>query len=342
MTPWGSWLSCEEDVSPGHGWVFEVPADRRGLAEPRPLVDLGRFNHEAAVVDPSTGIVYLTEDRLDGLFYRFLPNRCGDLAAGGTLQALGFTDRSAPSDTYNWGSDRWRPGHRREVRWIRIGEVALGTDDLRKRGHRAGAVRFACGEGIHFGDGELFFCVTSGGPIQSGQIMRYVPSATEGQGDIEESREGGQLEIFRETTDPATLNFCDNLVVAPNGHLFVCEDPYFGGEGNFALREIAGFVGPPAPCYVRGITPEGGIYPFARLRNGSELAGVCFSADARTMFVNVYKPALTLAIQGVWEPSPRPEWSLHPAVPTGAPLPCYRTRGRVEGAASDRSIRRWS
>ena len=30
-----------------------------------PLVAMGRFNHEAACVDPVTGIVYLTEDRGD-------------------------------------------------------------------------------------------------------------------------------------------------------------------------------------------------------------------------------------------------------------------------------------
>jgi uncharacterized protein len=51
-TPWGSWLTCEEDLSRAgsglerdHGWVFEVPAAARGLAEPVPLTGLGRFNH---------------------------------------------------------------------------------------------------------------------------------------------------------------------------------------------------------------------------------------------------------------------------------------------------------
>lgn len=39
ITPWGSWLSCEEDVTRAgngvgqdHGWVFEVPAAARGSA----------------------------------------------------------------------------------------------------------------------------------------------------------------------------------------------------------------------------------------------------------------------------------------------------------------------
>ena len=32
----------------------------------------------------------------------------------------------------------------------------------------------------------------------------------------------------------------------------------------------------------------------------SELAGVCFSPDGGTMFVNIYQPGMTLAITGPW------------------------------------------
>ena len=46
------------------------------------------MNHEAAAVDPASGVVYLTEDRGDSLFYRFLPEVPGQLARGGKLQAL--------------------------------------------------------------------------------------------------------------------------------------------------------------------------------------------------------------------------------------------------------------
>lgn len=58
-----------------------------------PLKALGRFVHEAAAVDPWTGIVYLTEDNgepFDG-FYRFLPRKYGRPEAGGTLQMLAVT-----------------------------------------------------------------------------------------------------------------------------------------------------------------------------------------------------------------------------------------------------------
>jgi secreted PhoX family phosphatase len=64
VTPWGSWLTCEEDVTRtgsrvtrDHGWVFEVPAGATCPVDPVPLTAMGRFNHEAAAVDPKTGHV---------------------------------------------------------------------------------------------------------------------------------------------------------------------------------------------------------------------------------------------------------------------------------------------
>ena len=79
------------------------------------------------------------------------------------------------------------------------------------------------------------------------------------------------------------FDYGDNLTVAPNGHLIVCEDRTDG-----------------KPNHLRGVTPEGKVYTLALLRADTELAGVCFAPDGRTMFVNVYRPGRTLAIQGPW------------------------------------------
>jgi secreted PhoX family phosphatase len=96
-TPWGTWLTCEETFATRngvrHGYVFEVAA--AGFGDPTPLVGLGRFNHEAAAVDPETGIVYLTEDRGDSLFYRFVPSEYGNLKSPGTLEAFSRQPESA-------------------------------------------------------------------------------------------------------------------------------------------------------------------------------------------------------------------------------------------------------
>ncbi|HEX8214458.1 MAG TPA: alkaline phosphatase PhoX [Allosphingosinicella sp.] len=288
-TPWGSWLTCEEDVSRAgsglgqdHGWVFEVPAARRGLTEPVPLKAMGRFNHEAAAVDPRTGIVYQTEDREDGLFYRFLPNVRGQLARGGRLQALAFADPAQAADSRNWGGITFPLGTSRKVRWVDMDLVESPGDDLRTRGHAEGGVLFARGEGIHFGDGEVFFCCTSGGAAKLSQIFRYRPSRQEGQAT--EKSAPGTIELFVESTHPSMLNFGDNIVVAPNGHLVVCEDQYGLSPDN----------------HLRGVTPQGALYDLGRLRAATELAGACFSPDGAIMFVNVYSPAKTLAITGPW------------------------------------------
>lgn len=284
-TPWGSWLTCEETLvgapktGSSHGWIFEVPAAADGPVTPVPLTAMGRFRHEAAAVDPSTGAVYLTEDRDDGLLYRFLPRSPGRLAEGGRLQALAFADRVGPADSRNWRQVDLATGASQAMRWIDLDGVESPDDDLRQRGHAAGAVLFARGEGIHLsptpgGGCEVFFTATSGGARRLGQIFRLVPGVG-GAAD--------QLQLFLESQDPRVMDYGDNLTVAPSGHLVVCEDRT-GSRIN----------------HLRGVTPDGRVYALARLRMSTELAGVCFSPDGRFLFVNAYSPGRTFAITGPW------------------------------------------
>ena len=289
-TPWNSWLTCEEDVTRGgatvgqdHGWIFEVPAGHKGLVTPVALKDMGRFNHEAAAVDPRTGIVYLTEDEKDGLFYRFLPNTKSELAKGGRLQALVLKGAPNGSDTRNWNSVTLERGKPKQALWIDADGVDNLGNDMRLRLASKGAALFARGEGIHFGQDELYFTCTSGGVAQAGQVMRYRPSKFEGQADEKDAP--GTVEVFFESAGKHQSDYADNLTIAPNGHLIICEDQ--GGDG-------------PVDNHLRGIAPTGAIYPIARLRTQTELAGVCFSPDGSTLFVNVYQPAKTLAITGPW------------------------------------------
>ena len=86
-----------EGLDKDHGWVFEVPATATGLVDPKPLVAMGRFNHEAACVDPATGFVYLTEDRTDSVLYRFIPRVPGELSQGGRLQATSLRELARDS-----------------------------------------------------------------------------------------------------------------------------------------------------------------------------------------------------------------------------------------------------
>ncbi|MDQ7812904.1 alkaline phosphatase PhoX [Brevundimonas sp.] len=290
-TPWGSWLTCEEtedtpadaDVTKSHGYVFEVPAAATGLVDPVPLKAMGRFDHEAVCIDPRTGVVYLTEDKNDGLFYRFIPTTPGKLIDGGRLQAMAFKGKPG-ADTTNQEAREWAVGDWREVVWIDMDEVESPNADLRFRGHAAGAARVARGEGIFWGEGELYMTATSGGPLRRGQILRYVPSRDEGRRG--ETRRPGRLQLFLESADQRTLNMGDNLIVAPWGHLIVCEDNYSSDIRN----------------HLKGVTPDGKAYTIGRnvFAGNSEFAGAVFSPDGQVLFVNIMYPGITLAIRGPW------------------------------------------
>ena len=297
-TPWGSWLSCEEayqDPGPAylsfkslqreqrHGYVFEVPATEDEIVDPVPLKAMGRFEHEAAAVNPASGVIYLTEDRHRSLLYRFLPDVPGKLAAGGRLQALALSGK--PSyDTRNWSSgQRMQPWEWHATEWIDLEDADSDVDDLRIRGYANGAARFARGEGLCFAQGSVFMTCTIGGPEGRGQVFEYRVSSADG-GD-EESLDPGQLRLIAESAKDSLLQNADNITMSPWGDLIICEDN-------------------PGHCGLVGITPDGEHYALAdNVYEQSELAGACFSPDGMVMFVNIQHRGLTLAINGPWATS---------------------------------------
>lgn len=320
-TPWGSWLSAEEcaylpggadarnaDMIEGatkrHGYIFEVDSRADDLVDPVPLVGMGRFRHEAVAIDPATGTAYLTEDRKDGLFYRFRPSavategkrpnqlRVGDYARGGTLEALWIVGRRG-ARTQNWDSAGIKLGERLRVDWLRIPVPDPDMDEerdptdpkahspqearprtaptsTRAQGYELGAAQFARTEGITYSRGSLYFCCTEGGPAKLGQVFRL---------DIARN----ELSLVVEPNDGALLDGPDNICVAPNGDLVVCED----GTGE---------------DHVVGVTRDGRLYKLARMASAGyeEFAGATFAPDGRTLFVNLQRPGLTFAVWGPW------------------------------------------
>ncbi len=292
-TPWGSWLSCEECFeNPGkqwhftrritrdhrHGYVFEVSAYADGLSKAEPIKAMGRFEHEACAVDENTGIVYMTEDRHHSLFYRYIPTTPGKLDDGGRLQALALDGHSSVM-THNWSSVPQTPLNRPlETRWIELEDVDPVENDLRLRGAALGAATFARGEGLCVAGDRFAFTCTIGGPSRIGQVFTYTPSPYEGTN--RETETPGQLTLIAEADETSLLRNCDNLTMAPWGDLIVCEDTS-------------------SHCGLVGIRPDGSQYPIAdNAYSNSELAGVCFSPDGNTMFVNIQYPGMTLAITG--------------------------------------------
>ncbi|WP_260483333.1 PhoX family protein [Sphingomicrobium flavum] len=287
--PWGSWLSCEEQMSSAgkdtgkdHGYIFEVSAAATGPVDPVPLKAMGRFGHEAASHDPDEGIVYMTEDNDEGLFYRFIPDVRGQLAQGGRLQALamegweGADTRNFPADFRRRTARRVVPGRAFKARWIDLDDVEARQMMLRVRGARQGAAIFCRGEGMAYGRdeqgvGHHYFNCTEGGRERVGQVWRYTPASSE-------------IQLVYESSSARKLDLCDNLAMTGWGDLLICED----GRGD---------------NYLRLLTPEGDIRDFARNahRGRYEFCGACFSPDQRFLFVNVQQPGYTFAITGPWE-----------------------------------------
>ncbi len=261
-SPWG-WLSCEENTVGEHGYVFACPQDAESVVPAEPIVGFGRFNHEAAAVDPDTLVTYLTEDRGDGCFYRHVPDDL-EFPFEGRLQALRILDTEA-FNTASLGT----VGELFEIEWVDIDDPAPADDTVRYAAQADGATVFIRGEGLWFFEGQLYFSCTNGGPAGLGQIFRVFDD-----GDT------GTLELIAVSDGATTLDFPDNLTVAPWGELFICED---GNNDQF----------------IRVLAEDGTLCDFARnALSGSELAGVCFSPDGTALFVNIQEEGLTLMVTG--------------------------------------------
>jgi len=287
-TPWGSWLSCEEcfewagDIEyfgkpaarrdQRHGYVFEVAAASDELVKAIPIRGMGRFAHEACAVDAATGIVYMTEDRYHSLFYRYVPDVPGHLLAGGRLQAL-VIDKHPSLTTHNWTSTpSVLVGEPLSAHWLDFDDPDPLKDTLREEGERRGAATFARGEGLCVAGDRFAFTCTNGGPARLGQIFTYRPT----------SADAGELELITESQQDSLLRNADNLTMAPWGDLIVCEDT----SGR---------------CGLVGVRPDGSQYAIGdNAHSRSEMAGVCFSPDGKTLFVNIQYPGMTIAITGDW------------------------------------------
>jgi secreted PhoX family phosphatase len=303
VTPWGSWLTCEETTAGRgegyerpHGYVFEVPFSARGPVEPRPIKAMGRFLHEAAVVDPRTSIVYMTEDNgepADG-FYRYLPDHRRQLHRGGKLEMLAVEGRSG----YDTATGQ-RVGRALRCEWVPIAEpdpreAENRPDAVFQQGAALGAARFMGLEGATWSRGSVYFVASAGGEAEKGQIWRYTPRG----------RKHGLLTLLYESRGGRLLDEPDALTVSPRGAVLVCED----GDGD----DRGG------TNFLRALNPSGRLITFARndtpldvrrfddeARRGtigrSEWSGACYSPDGRWLFVSIQYPGKSFAITGPWE-----------------------------------------
>ena len=259
LSPWG-WLTCEETVEDNHGYVFICDPNAESVAAPQRLAVYGRFNHEAACVDFQTRVAYLTEDRGDSCFYRFLPT---DPAAPfvGRFQALKIQSVSRRDMNHDL-----RVGDSLAVEWVDVAHQDSAGDDLRHRAQTQGAAVFARGEGLWQEGSQIYFSCTSGGPARKGQIFCLELSSSE-------------LRLVAQSESSDQLDMPDNITVR-DGKVYLAED----GSGD---------------QFIRVVKPDGELVNLARNRiSSSEIAGLCFSPDGQVLFANIQRDGLTVAITG--------------------------------------------
>jgi secreted PhoX family phosphatase len=310
VTPWGTWLSCEEatfnpklaHLAPPqqqalwnikgarrpHGFVFEVPAT--GVATPEPILAMGQFFHEAVVIDPLTGTAYMTEDTGPGAgFYRFIPQVPGDLKLGGRLQMMRVVDRPVMNDYLVLGQEM-------DVEWVDIPDPEAGLVAAYPRGNgvvsqglAAGGSAFLALEGCAISEGRIYFTSKLGGPAMAGYVLEYHPA-----------RE--KIWMVYQSTGHSVFSGPDNIVVSPRGSLVICEDRL---TASFSAQNVA------------GLTREGEFFHFCQINPAlrgqfaghnlsrtvlqSEWAGATFSHDGQWLFINIYNPGVTLAVTGPWK-----------------------------------------
>jgi uncharacterized repeat protein (TIGR03803 family) len=321
----GWWLTCEESTEGSaegyeqkHGYVFLVRADADGAVEPTPIKAAGRFVHEAAVTDPRTQTIYLTEDEGPDGLYRFVPDDPSDPTQGGVLSMLAVVDE--PEYDTTTGQTL---GKELSVTWVTIDDpdpedAEENPSAVHEQGRAKGGAFFLALEGACFHEGSLYFTASEGGDAGLGQVWRFTPD-DEGRADT------GVLSLVYESSDEGVLQEPDNLCVSPRGALVVCED----GDGE-------GWTDEDDSCrkggdnFVRIVTRGGKIFDFAKVVEpldlvdsfpddfeedctadplpevgevfgASEATGATFSPDGKWLFINLQYPGETLAITGPWD-----------------------------------------
>ncbi|MEV6554000.1 alkaline phosphatase PhoX [Streptomyces sp. NPDC051597] len=309
-TPWGTWLTCEETedragsngMTKDHGYVFEVdPCDRRANRAPEPVKALGRYAHEAVVVDPRRGHLYLTEDASgpNGLLYRWTPphgfkhgrGRLRTLADdAGVLQAPKCYDAGG-----RFVDDLSRAtaiGTVYGVDWVDVPDRDARSTSVRKQFAAGDVTRARKLEGMWWADGGAYIVSSYAreeSPVRhDGQVWFYDPRRRTLTLKV-------LLGVSTEPGKDGAFDGPDNITVSPYGGLVIAED----GEG---------------VQHLFGATDSGRTYPIARneLNLGteqepeySEFTGVTFSPDGRTLFANIQEPGIMLAITGPWRRQPR-------------------------------------
>jgi secreted PhoX family phosphatase len=301
-TPWGTFLSCEENFeffwgdvdrknnrTPSHymkwetfyprppqhyGWVVEIEP-LSGKA--KKLISLGRFCHECAAVTKSKNgkaVVYSGDDGNNQHLYKFISDSSDSLEQGklyvanlekGTWLSLDINDSAILKENFKDQT-----------------EIQTYTREAAKL---LGATQLARPEDIEFDPltGNVFIALTNNTSTGNhyGSILKIA----------EDGNDPGSLTFKHDTflTGGKEAGFAcpDNMAFDKMGNLWFTTD-IFGRDINHGAYEGLGNNG--LFVFLRSGAHAGEILRLATAPVDAEFTGPCFSPDYKTLFLSVQHP----------------------------------------------------
>jgi len=289
------------------GWVVEIdPTDPEST--PVKHTGLGRFKHEnAEVVLAPDGrvVVYMGDDERGEFMYKFVSN--GTYAPGGSTEGLLDDGTLFAAKFEDDGTGAWLPLTPETTGMADLATVLILA---REAASAVGATTMDRPEWIAANPHavEAYCCLTNNsrrgegagevnGPNprptnEYGQIVRWRPHDDDhasdtfdwdlyvmaGNPEVYDNEYGGSENV----TAGNIINSPDGMAFDSHGLVWIQTDGDDSNEGDFEGQgNNQMLVGDPA---------TGEIARFLTGPNGSELTGLCWSADRRTMFVGIQHP----------------------------------------------------
>lgn len=302
ITPWGTFLSCEENIDvyygdvnskgkqidkprlgwerfynypPEHyGWVVEIDPE---TLKSKKLISLGRFAHESCTVvalPDGRVVAYSGDDANDEHLYRFVGSKPNTLEEGELFVAdikngrwISLSYEKQPILQKNFKDQN------HVLTFCREASKLLGATKL----DRPEDIK------IHPHTGDVYIALTNNIKRMNfhGSILRLSPANG--------NHEDGSFEARDFLVGGAGAGFScpDNLGFDSKGNLWITTDM----SGKVIGKEPYTTFGNNGLFYVAMSGPEAGVVKMiAQGPNDSELTGICFTPDGQGLFICVQHP----------------------------------------------------
>ena len=307
QTPWGTLLTCEENVdgyaetwgeagyNPMHqGWVTEIdPFDPQ--ATPKKRTALGRFRHENAAVtvaDDGRVVVYMGDDKRGACVYKFVSKgvyNSADRAANmnllevGELYVADFGNGQWLLLDYDNNPDLQALTAEEDSPVPLFSSQAEVLADARASALALGATPVDRPEDIeiHPRTGEIYIALTNNSEHGNyfGQIVKLR------EADDAWTADAFQWEVFAAGGPQSDFSSPDNMVFDPYGNLWMVTDSGTGED------TIYSFLGNNSMFFFPTEGPDKGkAFRFAVGPVDAEMTGPVWSPDGKTLFVAVQHP----------------------------------------------------